>query len=202
MDDRSPAHRETFTVFYVQPSHYDDDGYVIQWMRSEIPSNSMAIMNGITLDCAERQILGENVDINITAMDETNSRIKPQELIKTIKSGGGKGMVALVGVQSNQFPRAMDISKPLRAAGIPVCIGGFHVSGCLAMLPDIPPDILEAMDLGISIFAGEAEGRLDEVLQSCLLCHESICRAQPSPRRRHREWLARPVRASSAFLRG
>ena len=54
MDDRSPARRETFTVFYVQPSHYDNDGYVIQWMRSEIPSNSMAIMNGITLDCAER----------------------------------------------------------------------------------------------------------------------------------------------------
>lgn len=33
------------------------------------------------------------------------------------------------------------------------------------MLPGIPPEIQEAMDLGISIFAGEAEGRLGELLQ-------------------------------------
>jgi hypothetical protein len=74
-------------------------------------------------------------------------------------------MVGLVGVQSNQFPRAVDIARPLRAAGIQVCIGGFHVSGCLAMLPELPPDIRAAMDLGISLFAGEAEGRIDEVLK-------------------------------------
>ena len=73
-------------------------------------------------------------------------------------------MVALVGVQSNQFPRAMDIARPLRAAGVPVCIGGFHVSGCLSMLPEITPELQEAMDLGISLFAGEAEGRFEEVL--------------------------------------
>jgi radical SAM superfamily enzyme YgiQ (UPF0313 family) len=72
----------------------------------------------------------------------------------------------LVGVQTNQFPRAVDIARPLRAAGIPVCIGGFHVSGCLAMLPDIPPDLQHAMDLGITLFAGEAEGRLDELMHA------------------------------------
>ena len=61
-------------------------------------------------------------------------------------------------MQTNQFPRAMDIARPLRAAGIQVCIGGFHVSGSLAMLPDVPPELREAMDLGITLFAGEAEG--------------------------------------------
>src|SRR6266481_1279631 len=79
---------------------------------------------------------------------------------------GGRGMVGLVGVQTNQFPRALDIARPLRAAGIAVCIGGFHVSGCLAMLPQRPPEIEEALALGISLFAGEGEGgRLDEVLR-------------------------------------
>ncbi len=73
--------------------------------------------------------------------------------------------MALVGVQSNQYPRAVDIARPLRAAGIPVCIGGFHTAGSLAMLPEPPPEIRDAWDLGISIFAGEAEGRLDEVLR-------------------------------------
>ena len=47
---------------------------------------------------------------------------------------GNFGLVALVGVQSNQYPRALDIARPFRAAGIPVAMGGFHVSGCLSML--------------------------------------------------------------------
>jgi radical SAM superfamily enzyme YgiQ (UPF0313 family) len=74
-------------------------------------------------------------------------------------------MVALIGVQSNQFPRAMDIARTLRQAGVQVCIGGFHVSGVLAMLPGITPELQEALDLGISLFAGEAEGRMEEVLR-------------------------------------
>ena len=43
-------------------------------------------------------------------------------------------MVMLVGVQSNQFPRALDLARPLRERGIQVGIGGFHVSGVLSML--------------------------------------------------------------------
>ena len=74
-------------------------------------------------------------------------------------------MVALVGVQSNQYPRAMDIARKLRAAGVPVCLGGFHVSGCLSMLPELTPELKEAIDLGISLFAGEAEGRFEQFLR-------------------------------------
>ncbi len=56
----------------------------------------------------------------------------------------------------------MHIARRFRAAGIPVAIGGFHVSGCLAMLKEIPADIQEAIDIGCIIFAGEAEeGRLE-----------------------------------------
>src|ERR1700722_4461248 len=29
----------TFKIFLIKPSHYDDDGYVIQWRLSTIPSN-------------------------------------------------------------------------------------------------------------------------------------------------------------------
>ncbi len=76
-------------------------------------------------------------------------------------------MVGLVGVQSNQFPRALDIARPLRAAGIPVVIGGFHVSGCIAMLPEIQADLQQAIDMGCSLFAGEAEEqRIDEIMRA------------------------------------
>ncbi len=161
----APVTRRRFTLVLVKPSHYDDDGYVIQWMRSAIPSNTLAVLNGLALDCAERRVLGADVDVAITAFDETNTRIRPKRIAKLIRDNGGHGLVALVGVQSNQFPRAVDIARPLREAGVNVAIGGFHVSGCLAMLPELPADIRAAQDLGIALFAGEAEGgRLDAVL--------------------------------------
>ena len=155
-----------FELFLIKPSHYDDEGYVIQWVRSSIPANTLATLNGLALDCAARRVLGEDVEIRITVQDETNTRIRPEAIIRQIRASGGRGLVGLVGVQTNQFPRAVDIARPLAAAGIPVCIGGFHVSGCLAMLPDVPPELRDAMDLGITLFAGEAEGRFEELLQA------------------------------------
>src|ERR1035438_6853772 len=154
-----------FSLVLVKPSHYDDDGYIIQWLLSAIPSNTLAVINGLALDCQERRVLGDDVAIEVTALDETNTRIHPTRIARQIQRAGGRGLVALVGVQSNQYPRAMDLARRFRAAGVQVCVGGFHVSGCLAMLPDVPPELKEAMDLGVSLFAGEAEGRFETVLR-------------------------------------
>jgi radical SAM superfamily enzyme YgiQ (UPF0313 family) len=153
---------QRFHLVLIKPSHYDDDGYVIQWLRSAIPSNTLACLNGLALECNQRRVLGDNVDIVVSAYDEMNTRVRVKRIIRQLR--GKRALVGLVGVQSNQFPRAMDIARPFRQAGIPVCIGGFHVSGCLAMLPEITPELKEAMDIGISLFAGEAEGRLEELL--------------------------------------
>src|SRR5207245_9229269 len=35
----------------------------------------------------------------------------------------------------------------------------------LAMFPTLTPDLQQALDMGVSLFAGEAEGRMDEVLR-------------------------------------
>src|ERR1700684_4478881 len=96
--------RKRFTLVLIKPSHYDDDGYVIQWMRSAIPSNTLAVLNGLALDCRDRRVLGGDVDIAIASYDETNTRVRPDRIIRTIRESGGLGLVALVGVQSNQFP--------------------------------------------------------------------------------------------------
>ncbi|HEY1731025.1 MAG TPA: radical SAM protein [Terriglobales bacterium] len=156
-------HRD-FRLILIKPSHYDDDGYVIQWFRSAVPSNSLAVVNGLVMDCRERRVLGDDVEIVVSSMDEDNVRIRTRRIVRQL--AGRRGLVVMVGVQSNQFPRAMDIARPLRAAGIQVCIGGFHVSGSLSMLGGITPELQEAIDLGISLFAGEAEeGRMDQVLR-------------------------------------
>ena len=153
---------KSLRLVLIKPSHYDNDGYVIQWLRSAMPSNTLAVLYGLALDCKERRTLGDDVDIEITAIDETNTRVRVDRLIQELR--GRKSLVALVGVQSNQYPRSMDMAKKFRAAGIAVCMGGFHVSGTLSMLPGIQPEVQEAMDLGISLFAGEAEGRFEQVL--------------------------------------
>src|SRR6185369_15110399 len=57
-----------------------------------------------------------------------------------------------------------DLSRPLRKQGIQVGIGGFHMSGVISMLDGNDKALKDAQALGISIFAGEAEGRLGEVL--------------------------------------
>ena len=155
-----------FQLVLIKPSHYDADGYVIQWMRSSIPSNSLASVYALAADANARQALGPDVEIDITAMDETNTRVKIKDIVALMKKHDGFGMVGLVGVQSNQFPRSLDIARPLREAGIPVVIGGFHVSGCIAMLPEMQADLKVALAMGCSLFAGEAEeGRLDGVLR-------------------------------------
>ncbi|MDI3468253.1 MAG: putative P-methylase [Pseudolabrys sp.] len=153
-----------FQLILIKPSHYDDDGYVIRWWRAMIPSNSLAAVYGIAADCANRRVLGADVEIDITVIDETNTYVDFQALLDRLKRHANFGLVGLVGVQSNQYPRALDIARPFRAANIPVIIGGFHVSGCLSMLDGHAVGLDACRDMGISMFAGEAEGRFDQVL--------------------------------------
>jgi radical SAM superfamily enzyme YgiQ (UPF0313 family) len=161
----SKARGKRFQLILIKPSHYDTAGYVVQWLRSTMPSNSLAAVYSLARGAADRHVLGPDLPIDVTAIDETNTRVRPRDIAKRIARNGGLGLVGLIGVQSNEFPRALDIARPLRAAGVQVMIGGFHVSGCLAMLKDTQTDIKVAQELGISIFAGEAEEGLDEVLQ-------------------------------------
>jgi alpha-D-ribose 1-methylphosphonate 5-triphosphate diphosphatase PhnM len=50
----------------------------------------------------------------------------PGEIFKRIARNGGLGLVGFVGVQSNEFPRTLDLARRFRAAGVQVMIGGFH----------------------------------------------------------------------------
>ncbi|MDX2158835.1 MAG: radical SAM protein [Hyphomicrobiaceae bacterium] len=158
--------RSKFHVVLIKPTRYDDAGYPIHWTRSPLPSNALACMYGIVDDCRRRQVLGPDVDIEITAIDESNFRVRVPYLVRKVQKDGGRALVGMVGVQSNQYPRALDLALQFRQAGLQVAIGGFHVSGCIAMLDELTPELKAAQDAGISLFSGEAEEqRLDEVLR-------------------------------------
>jgi radical SAM superfamily enzyme YgiQ (UPF0313 family) len=181
---RGSSASRSFLLVLIKPSHYDDEGYVIRWWRAMIPSNSLAAMYAIAADCADRQVLGPDVTFAMEVIDETNTRVDVAKLLDRFRRHQNFGLVALVGVQSNQYPRALDIARPFKAAGIPVVMGGFHVSGCLSMLDRHAGDLDACRHIGVAIFAGEAEGRFGAVLrdaaEGCLAAEYNFLKELPA----------------------
>ena len=77
--------RRPFFVEIIKPSHYDDDGYVIQWLRAFIPSNSLACLYALAHAAGERRVLGEGVDVVVNAYDESNTVIPVRKIIRRIQ---------------------------------------------------------------------------------------------------------------------
>lgn len=150
-------------LYLIKPSHYDDKGYVIQWKLSPIPSNSLASVYGLVVNALDQQALGPDWTADVKTIDETNTEVDVRTIIADAKSADA-ALIMLIGVQSNQFPRSLDLARPLLAAGVPVAIGGFHVSGVISMLNGEDADFKQAQAMGISLFAGELEGRMELVL--------------------------------------
>ena len=152
------SQRGTFHVFLVKPSRYDDQGYVVRHWRGVLPSNTLACLYGLTEDVRRRKILGD-VDIRIHIVDETVQKVPLRKITRMNRRSGDRVVVSLVGVQTNQFCRAADIALALRREGVPVLIGGFHVSGTLALFPTVSPEIQGLVDAGVSVVAGEVADR-------------------------------------------
>ncbi|MFQ5588288.1 MAG: B12-binding domain-containing radical SAM protein [Nitrospiria bacterium] len=160
--------KTSFRVVLIKPSHYDDDGYVIRWQLSSIPSNSLACLYAITEQVRLDKALGDDVQLIIDVYDETNQKIPVQKILKQFRAPGAKGIVCMVGVQTNQFPRAVDLCRQFMVGGMPTLIGGFHVSGCLSMLEKIPGDLSSAMTEGVTLVAGEVETTWADILKDAV----------------------------------
>ena len=113
------ATTKSFRLILIKPSHYDDDGYVIQWYRSWVPSNTLSVLYRLAQESVKRQALGEDVEIVLDAYDETNTVVPIKKIIKRDSSDREWEWVGIVGVQTNQFPRAVDIADHFVKADIP-----------------------------------------------------------------------------------
>jgi hypothetical protein len=157
-------HPGAFHVFLVRPSKYDDEGFVIRHWRAVVPSNSLACLYGLTEDVRERRVLGE-VDLRVHVVDEAVTKMPLDRIFCLNRRAGERVLVCLVGVQTNQFCRAADIALALRCKQVAVMIGGFHISGMLAMFPTVSPEIQQLVDAGVSVVAGEVEHRWADLLR-------------------------------------
>ena len=154
-----------FHVVLIKPSRYDDNGYVISWFRGVLVSNSMAVINALTEQADSEKVLGPDVKIITHFYDETVRRIPVKCLVREVQLNTDHAVVCMVGVQTNQFTRAVDLGKEFIACGLNVMVGGFHVSGSIQMLPRVPDEIQEGIDAGITMVAGEVENRWSELLK-------------------------------------
>ena len=159
-----PAGRR-FQLILIKPSHYDADGYVVQWLRSTMPSNSLAavfsLANGAADAPTARRRISPSTSSPSTRPTPASRRATSPAASPTTAASDWSGLLACN--RTNSPARSISPAR-FRAAGVQVMIGGFHVSGCLAMLKEMPEDIKAAQALGISIFAGEAEEAFDEVV--------------------------------------
>ena len=145
-------------VVYVLPSRYDDEGYVLRFYRGIIPSNTLGVLKSLTESVVQAGELGPDVGVSVEVIDDTVQKVPVKRIARRHKGDDTRVIVGLVGVQSNQFPRASDLALQFRAAGVPVMIGGFHVSGILAMSDSLTPELQTLLDAGVSLVKGEVEG--------------------------------------------
>jgi radical SAM superfamily enzyme YgiQ (UPF0313 family) len=153
----------SFHVYLIKPSRYDDDGFVIRHWRGVLPSNTLACLHGLTEDVRRRKLLGE-VDLHLHLIDEAVAPIPIEKIVRLNRSPGRQVLAALVGVQTNQFCRAADIALALRREDVAVMMGGFHISGMMAMFPELSSEIRQLLDAGVTVVAGEVEHRWADIL--------------------------------------
>jgi radical SAM superfamily enzyme YgiQ (UPF0313 family) len=158
---------KTLRVVLIKPSKYDDEGYVIRFWKGVLPSNTLNVLHGLTVDVARRRVLGD-IEIRVDTFDETTEKVPVKKIVGWARQPATKLVVGLVGVQTNQFPRALDLGRQFRAHGLDVLMGGFHTSGTINMLSEQEPDIQTLFRESIVVVSGEVEGSWAGILADAL----------------------------------
>jgi radical SAM superfamily enzyme YgiQ (UPF0313 family) len=154
-------------ITLIRPTNYTDDGYPIQMRVGVIRSNTLTHMGTLARDLVNYPFF-RGLPLTVRLIDEAIQRVPAKDIIRRSKRPDVKTIVMIVGVQSGQYPRALDIASWFRPHSIPVMIGGFHVSGMLAMV-GLTADLREAIGKGIVLVAGEVEGeRLPTIVEDVL----------------------------------
>lgn len=155
-------------LYLIKPSKYDDDGYVIRYWKGVLPSNTLACLYGLSEDVRLSGALGAELDWRIEALDDTVQPIDVEKIARAGRAPRTKVIVCLAGVQSNQYPRAADLALEFRKHGVEVLIGGFHVSGVASTLDELPAEVKALQAAGVTVVAGEIEGRWAGILRDAL----------------------------------
>jgi hypothetical protein len=136
-------------VVLVKPSKYAADGFVERFRWGFMPNSTLPHLESLT----PRRIDGQA--IQVTAVDEyVETDLGYLSLLR--RDRDRRTLLALVGVQSHQFQRALDLAAYALAEGVENCvIGGPHSMTC---------DTSALQGRGVSFALGEAELLWESIL--------------------------------------
>jgi radical SAM superfamily enzyme YgiQ (UPF0313 family) len=164
----------TVRIYFIKPSKYDADGYVLRFWKGVLPNNTLTALAALN-EQYNRLRAAKNIFVETILWDEIVEGAISPDTIQAIKDkekeDGVEVLIGMAGVQTNQYPRGRDLALQFVAAGFPVLMGGFHVSGY--------PDSCKFLNsCGITTVVGEAENTwvqiLDDYLNGELRLHYSV----------------------------
>lgn len=135
-------------VVILKPSKYTADGYVERFRWGFMPNSTVPYMRSMTPD----EVNGTPTEVH--SIDEyVHTDLQYLSLLR--RPRGGQTLLALVGVQSHQFHRALDLAAFARRNGCMSIVGGPHVMTC---------DTSPLHGCGVSFAQSEAELVWPEIL--------------------------------------
>jgi len=139
----------TLKVVIVKPSKYSKNGYVERFHKGYMPNATLPHMRSLT----PGRIGGTTVEIH-TVDEYVQTDLS---YLKLLEGSTTPTLLALVGVQSNQFHRALDLVAYAKSKGVQHCIiGGPHAMTC---------DTVAVQGRGISFSLSEAEMVWHDILE-------------------------------------
>ncbi|MBI3808834.1 MAG: hypothetical protein HY281_15200, partial [Nitrospirae bacterium] len=157
----------TVRVYFIKPSKYDEQGFVLQFWKGVLPNNTLTALAALNEEY-NRLRASQNVFLETILWDEIVDGPISAQTIQAIKEKAKEEnvevLIGLAGVQTNQYPRGRDLALQFVAEGFTVLMGGFHVSGY--------PDSCKFLNsCGITTVVGEAESTWVQILDD-YLCGE------------------------------
>ena len=139
-------------VVIIKPSKYGVSGYVDRFRRGLMPNSTVPYIRSMTPDSVD------GVPVETFAIDEYVQT--DLAYLDLLRSPGQPTLLALVGVQSHQFQRALDLAAFARANGVRHCvIGGPHPMTC---------DTSALQNRGVSFALAEAELIWAQILRDAI----------------------------------
>jgi len=139
-------------VVIMKPSWYGMTGHVERFRRGFMPNSTVPYIRSMT------PLSLDGVDIETHAIDEyVQTDLRYLDLLRRPDT---PTLLALVGVQSHQFQRAIDLSAFARANGVQHCvIGGPHPMTC---------DTAVVQNHGVSFALAEAETVWTQIIRDAI----------------------------------
>src|SRR5215831_19334864 len=158
------SRRRTVRVYFIKPSRYDEEGYVYSFRWGVQPSNTLTTLASLN-EAFNQRCAEPKVHLETVIWDEICDGVISSEIVKAIKekalADGAELLVGLAGVQSNQYPRGRDLAMQFVACGVPVMMGGFHVSSHARSRKFLN-------ECGVTTIVGEAENLWDGIVEDFL----------------------------------